>query len=195
MTLTYFWISSDVAEKWVLMSLSSQVCWAHSHSAFWNLIRFYAVWFSGCMPVQNYRSFCQFTKWCRTRVPSKVRGLAWVTIWPPYLPCTVSIILSAVQILKEIESLRANDEAVREYGIKLGTDMCRKLLEHGCYALHFYTMNLSEAVRRDQCLNFQKIVFNLASYCAAGHTYPGEPGPHPQASRKTNAMDDRPRWC
>eukprot|EP01138_Halocafeteria_seosinensis_P016498 gb/GECG01016829.1/.p1 GENE.gb/GECG01016829.1/~~gb/GECG01016829.1/.p1 ORF type:complete len:1242 (+),score=202.80 gb/GECG01016829.1/:1-3726(+) len=75
-----------------------------------------------CMPVQTYRSFCQFTRWCRTRVPSKV--------------------------LKDIESIRGNDEAVREYGIRLGTDLCRRLLDHGYYAIHFYTMNLNEAVSR-----------------------------------------------
>ena len=46
------------------------------------------------------------------------------------------------KILDELEPIKHDDEAVREYGINMCTDMCRTLLNSGkVNGLHFYTLN------------------------------------------------------
>lgn len=40
-----------------------------------------------------------------------------------------------------LEAIKDNEEAVKSYGIHLGTEMCRKILAHGIKTLHFYTLN------------------------------------------------------
>lgn len=76
----------------------------------------------GYMPIQTYKGFCKFTKWCRTRVPEFV--------------------------LRDLEDIAENDEAVKAYGIDLGIRTCRALLQAGTRALHFYTMNLALSVSK-----------------------------------------------
>lgn len=41
--------------------------------------------------------------------------------------------------------IKGDDEAVREYGIQLGTETMRRLTNAGINTLHFYTLNLSRA--------------------------------------------------
>ena len=49
------------------------------------------------------------------------------------------------EISEQLEKIKDNDEAVKAYGIQLGTDMCRRLLEFGTPGLHMYTLNLESA--------------------------------------------------
>lgn len=48
-------------------------------------------------------------------------------------------------ILDALEQIKDNDEAVRAYGIHLGTEMCKKILANGGKALHLYTLNVEKA--------------------------------------------------
>jgi methylenetetrahydrofolate reductase (NADPH) len=47
----------------------------------------------------------------------------------------------------EAASARGGDEAVRQAGIAMATELCEKLLEAGAPGLHFYTLNRSNATR------------------------------------------------
>ena len=49
------------------------------------------------------------------------------------------------EISEQLEKIKDNDEAVKAYGIQLGTDMCRRLMEFGTPGLHMYTLNLESA--------------------------------------------------
>ena len=72
------------------------------------------------MPIQNFSSFKSMTTFCRTKVPEK--------IWNDILP------------------IQGDDEAVKAYGIKLCTDMCKTLQASGVKGFHFYTLNLESSV-------------------------------------------------
>jgi methylenetetrahydrofolate reductase (NADPH) len=74
----------------------------------------------GMMPLQSYSSFYRMTKFCKTKVPD--------------------------QIWTDLEPIRDDDEQVKAYGVKLCTDMCNSLREHGIKGFHFYTLNLEQSV-------------------------------------------------
>lgn len=40
-----------------------------------------------------------------------------------------------------LESIKDNDEAVKNFGIDLGTRMCQRILDSGTPGLHMYTLN------------------------------------------------------
>jgi methylenetetrahydrofolate reductase (NADPH) len=40
-----------------------------------------------------------------------------------------------------LQELAGNDEAVRQLGVEVCTDICRRLLEHGLQGIHFYCLN------------------------------------------------------
>lgn len=44
-----------------------------------------------------------------------------------------------------MEPIKDNDEAVRAYGIHLGTEVCKKILAHGIRTLHLYTLNMEKS--------------------------------------------------
>jgi len=44
--------------------------------------------------------------------------------------------------------VKDNDQAVREYGIKFAIQMCKTILENGCYGLHFYTLNQEATTKK-----------------------------------------------
>jgi methylenetetrahydrofolate reductase (NADPH) len=52
----------------------------------------------------------------------------------------------AVARLEEA-SVRGGDEAVRQAGVGMATELCEKLLDAGAPGLHFYTLNRSSATR------------------------------------------------
>jgi len=50
-------------------------------------------------------------------------------------------------ILKDLEPIKEDDQAVKEYGIKLLTEMSKKLIANGIPGIHIYTMNLERSAR------------------------------------------------
>jgi methylenetetrahydrofolate reductase (NADPH) len=74
----------------------------------------------GMMPIQSYSSFQKMTSFCRTSVPDY--------IW------------------RDLAPIRDNDEEVKQYGVKLCTNMCKTLSENGVQGFHFYTLNLEQSI-------------------------------------------------
>ena len=75
----------------------------------------------GIMPIQTYNGFKRMTGFCKTYVPSEVSDA--------------------------LEPIKDNEEAVKSYGIHLGTEMCKKILASGLVpGLHMYSLNLEKAV-------------------------------------------------
>lgn len=71
----------------------------------------------GIMPIQTYGGFKRMTGFCKTRVPQSV--------------------------LDTVEPIKDNDEAIKAYGIHLGYEMCKKILDAGkTQGLHMYSLNL-----------------------------------------------------
>lgn len=75
----------------------------------------------GILPIQNFIGFKKMTGFCKTKVP--------------------------VAIANAMEAIKDDKEAVKEFGIRLGVDMCRRILKSGlCPGIHFYTLNLENSV-------------------------------------------------
>lgn len=70
---------------------------------------------SGVMPIMTYGGFKRMTGFCKTHVPKDIE--------------------------KALEGIKDNDEAVKAFGIDLGTRMCKRILESGTPGLHMYTLN------------------------------------------------------
>jgi methylenetetrahydrofolate reductase (NADPH) len=75
----------------------------------------------GLLPIQNYAGFNRIVTLSKTIVPQFV--------------------------LEELELIKGDDAAVKEYGIKLAADMIRKMFADGITGYHFYTMNLERSTR------------------------------------------------
>ncbi|KAG6014224.1 hypothetical protein E4U43_006809 [Claviceps pusilla] len=75
----------------------------------------------GIMPIATYASFIRRAKHMQCKIPE-----SWMAA---------------------LEPVKNDDVAVREIGMTLVADMCRKLLANGIHHLHFYTMNLAQATR------------------------------------------------
>ncbi|KAM9475824.1 methylenetetrahydrofolate reductase (NADPH) [Clarias gariepinus] len=70
----------------------------------------------GIFPLQGYHSLRQLVKLSKLEVPE--------------------------EIMKVIESIKDNDDAIRSYGIQQAVEMCKVLLNSGdVHGLHFYTLN------------------------------------------------------
>ncbi|XP_011005230.1 PREDICTED: methylenetetrahydrofolate reductase 2-like [Populus euphratica] len=74
----------------------------------------------GIMPINNYKGFLRMTGFCKTKIPAEVTAA--------------------------LNPIKDNEEAVRAYGIHLGTEMCKKILAHGIKTLHLYTLNMEKSV-------------------------------------------------
>lgn len=72
----------------------------------------------GIMVIQAFGGFKRMTAFCKSRVPQ------WV--WDILLP------------------IKDDEEAVKAAGVKIGTQMCRALVDAGVKGLHFYTLNLEK---------------------------------------------------
>lgn len=44
-----------------------------------------------------------------------------------------------------LEPIKDNEEAVKAYGIHLGTEMCKKIMAHGIKTVHLYTLNMEKS--------------------------------------------------
>jgi methylenetetrahydrofolate reductase (NADPH) len=74
----------------------------------------------GIMIIQAYGGFKRMTGFCKTRVPAELE--------------------------KKMEAMKDDAEAVKEFGIEFGADLCRALLKSGLApGLHFYTLNLEKS--------------------------------------------------
>ncbi|CAA6669209.1 unnamed protein product [Spirodela intermedia] len=73
----------------------------------------------GIMPINNYKGFLRMTGFCKTKIPPEVTAA--------------------------LEPIKDNEEAVKAYGIHLGTEMCKKILAHGIKTLHLYTLNMEKS--------------------------------------------------
>ncbi|KAL8104550.1 putative methylenetetrahydrofolate reductase (NADH) [Apium graveolens] len=73
----------------------------------------------GIMPINNYKGFIRMTGFCKTKIPAEVTDA--------------------------LESIKDNEEAVRAYGIHLGTEMCKKIMATGIKQLHLYTLNMEKS--------------------------------------------------
>lgn len=74
----------------------------------------------GIMPISTYAAFLRRANWTKAHVPPH---------W-----------------MEALEPIKNDDAAVREVGRDLIVEFCQKLLDFGLMHLHFYTMNLAQAV-------------------------------------------------
>lgn len=75
----------------------------------------------GIMIIQSYGGFKRMTTLSKTLVPQ--------------------------YILDDLEPIKDDDQAVKDYGVKLGIEMCKRLNEGGVKGFHFYTLNLERSTR------------------------------------------------
>lgn len=73
----------------------------------------------GIMPIMTYGGFKRMTGFCKTYVPP--------------------------EIMDVVEANKDNEEALKNYGIELGADMCRRLLDSGVPGVHMYSLNLEKS--------------------------------------------------
>ncbi|KAH9611345.1 hypothetical protein KSS87_023187 [Heliosperma pusillum] len=73
----------------------------------------------GIMPINNYKGFIRMTGFCKTKIPQ--------------------------EITDALEPIKDNEEAVKAYGVHLGTEMCKKILASGIKQLHLYTLNMEKS--------------------------------------------------
>ncbi|KAM0927934.1 hypothetical protein ACQ4PT_002164 [Festuca glaucescens] len=72
----------------------------------------------GIMPINNYKGFIRMTGFCKTKIPAEITAA--------------------------LDPIKDNEEAVKAYGIHLGTEMCKKILATGINTLHLYTLNMEK---------------------------------------------------
>ncbi|XP_065061525.1 methylenetetrahydrofolate reductase (NADPH)-like isoform X2 [Rhopilema esculentum] len=76
----------------------------------------------GIMPIQAYGSLRQLAKLSKLEIPEK--------------------------LLKDLEPIKDNDDAIRKYGVQHAVNMCKELLASGeVPGLHFYTLNRELATK------------------------------------------------
>lgn len=73
----------------------------------------------GVMPIMTYGGFKRMTSFCKTRVPKHIEDT--------------------------LDAIKDDDEAVKRYGISLGTMMAQRLLASGAPGLHMYTLNMERS--------------------------------------------------
>jgi methylenetetrahydrofolate reductase (NADPH) len=71
----------------------------------------------GIMPIGQYAQLRRFSELCGAEIPR------WIG--------------------KRLEAFRDDVESIRSFGADVVADLCRRLIEGGAPALHFYTLNLS----------------------------------------------------
>ena len=63
-----------------------------------------------------------------------------------------------------MEPIKDNEEAVRAYGIHLGTEMCKKIMAHGIKTLHLYTLNMEKSALAILLVSFSHPFYILVLY-------------------------------
>ncbi|KAL5973546.1 Methylenetetrahydrofolate reductase 1 [Asimina triloba] len=69
----------------------------------------------GLLAITTQRNFNYMVKMCKPKIPKEMK--------------------------ENLELVKDDEEALVAYGIKLGTEMCKRLLANGIKTLHFYTIN------------------------------------------------------
>ena len=75
----------------------------------------------GIMPITNFQQILKFTRICGATIP--------------------------VEVVRDLEAVQNEPEAVRKYGVEHAKNQCRGLLAHGVPGIHFYTLNKSTATQ------------------------------------------------
>ena len=75
----------------------------------------------GILPIQTYGAFMRMVSNCKTFVPQF--------------------------IFDDLEPIKDDDQAVKNYGIRLAIDMCNRMRDAGQTAFHFYCLNLERSTR------------------------------------------------
>ena len=75
----------------------------------------------GILPFLSTEQIKRFTLLCGSKIPGPMR--------------------------RRLEELAGNDEAVRQYGVEICTEIAQRLLDHGVAGLHFYCLNRLTSVR------------------------------------------------
>lgn len=73
----------------------------------------------GIMPILNFKQTIRFTQMCKTEIP--------------------------VELMRKMEHLKDDSEAVKQVGIDHASMQCKELLRQGSPGIHFYTLNRSTA--------------------------------------------------
>jgi len=76
----------------------------------------------GIMPITNYHQILRFTRICGAKIPE--------------------------ELVRDLEAIRNNHEAVQRYGIQYATRQCKELIARGVPGIHFYTLNQSRATQQ-----------------------------------------------
>ena len=99
----------------------------------------------GIMCINNYEGFFRMTGFCKTRVPKKVVSDMEVREFE-----SVFVDYRNYPLLTDrpssYQKIKHDDKALKEYGVKFGTEMCMKLINLGVPCVHFYTLNLEKVV-------------------------------------------------
>ncbi|MCI0739048.1 MAG: methylenetetrahydrofolate reductase [Gemmataceae bacterium] len=74
----------------------------------------------GVLPFQSTEQIKRFTLLCGSKLPGPMR--------------------------RKLEDYAGDDESVRQYGIEVCTENCRRLLDHGAAGIHFYCLNRTPSV-------------------------------------------------
>jgi methylenetetrahydrofolate reductase (NADPH) len=74
----------------------------------------------GIMLIQNYGGFKRMVVFCKSRVPG--------------------------EIVDAVEAVKDDEAKLKELGIKIGADMCKKIVKAGILGLHLYTLNLEDGM-------------------------------------------------
>ncbi|ORX90153.1 MTHFR-domain-containing protein [Basidiobolus meristosporus CBS 931.73] len=128
----------------------------------------------GIMPIQTYTSFRRLTNLCQIEVPT--------------------------QILETLESIKHDDQAVKEYGVKLCIEMIQELRKGGVNGFHFCTLNLERSVRLilEGCGFVSKQLTKIDGLPkqANGHTAPIQPTVLEGIIMQNESWDEFPngRW-
>jgi methylenetetrahydrofolate reductase (NADPH) len=75
----------------------------------------------GIMLIQSFTGFKRLVSLCQVNVPS--------------------------HISEALETIKEDDQAVKDYGIYLMTNLCQRLINKGLLGFHFFTLNLERSVR------------------------------------------------
>jgi methylenetetrahydrofolate reductase (NADPH) len=94
--------------------------------------------------------FLKFVQDCRAigiKCPI-IPGLMPIHSYSAFVRCLPLMKTVPHDVLDALEPIKYNDEAVKDYGVRLLVDMVRKLSKHGVRGFHFFSLNLERSITR-----------------------------------------------